>query len=312
MNSSNIGIKIADGSFYPVLRGEGSKSRRLVLTTVRDNQESVQIDLYKGQGEELEGAQYIGSLMIENIEAASKGDPEVELVLGIDAAGNLNATAGDKTTGEKQSLSVSLTAFDESDVYDMPDFEIEDETDTTGGVSPEEESRLTTEDIIEEDEDEDLEEPEYEEPGARRKHPFLLIGFIILGLAVIAIVALLLYKNLQGEEVPPLEAGNGPAVEMVEEAPAPETAEPVEEPPVPEPEKPAEEPQPAEAAEPPAPEAPVQSEGVWYTIAWGDTLWDISRAFYKTPWLYPVIAKENSIKNPDYILAETSIYIPAR
>lgn len=309
MNSSNIGIKIADGSFYSVLSGTGGKSRRLVLTTVRDNQESVQIDLYKGQGEELEGAQYVGSLMIENIEAASKGDPEVELVLGIDAAGNLNAAAADKSTGEKQSLSVGLTAFDESDAYDMPDFEIEDDIDTSDGVSAEEESRLTTEDFMEEDEEETREEPEYEEPGARKKHPFLLIGFILLGLAVIVIGALLLFKNLQGPEVPPLEAGNGAVVETVEEAPV---EEPKEEPPASEPAQPVEEPEVVKAEEPPAAEAPAQDEGVWYTIAWGDTLWDISRAFYKTPWLYPVIAKENSIKNPDYILAETSIYIPIR
>jgi len=308
VNASSIGIKIADGSFYPILHGEGGKNKRLVLTTVRDNQESVQIDLYKGYGEELQDARYIGSLMIENIEPGEKGGPEIELIIGIDEEGNLNATADDKVTGEKQSLSVSLAAFDETGVYDMPDFEIEDDIDSLGGVTPEEESRLTSEVYTEEEPEE-----EEEEPRARKKHPFLLIGFIILGLAVIGILALLLYRNLQGPEVPALEADAGSQIESVQEEPAEEVKVPKEEPAEEAPENvtavPAEEPAPP-AEEPPA-EAP-SAGGVWYRIKWGDTLWDISNAFYKNPWLYPVIAEENNIKNPDFILAETKIYIPSR
>lgn len=309
MSTSTIGIKIADGSFYPILSGEGGKNKRLVLTTVRDNQESVQIDLYQGRGERLEDAGYIGSLVIENIQDALKGDPEIELIIGVDADGTLNATAGDKATGEKQSLSVSLTAFDESDVYDMPDFEIED---SLGGVTPEEEHQLTSETYMEEDE-EDLYTVQDRE---KKKHPFLLIGFIILGLAVIIIIALLLFKNLKGPEVPPLEAGGSVPVETVEnetpeESPAVETAsqEPGVSEPAAEPDVQAE---PEVAAEPPAEESPPVSGGVWYTISWGDTLWDISNAFYQTPWLYPFIAEENEIRNPDFILADSSIYIPAR
>lgn len=314
MKDSIIGIRIADGSYYPILRGGGGKSKRLVLTTVRDQQESVQIDLYRGEGDDMENATYIGSLMIENIESAGKGEPEVELILGIDRDGNLNATAGDQVTGERQSLSVSLTALDESEVYDIPDFEIEDDLQSLGGVTPEEESQLTSEDFDEEPE----EEEEYiEEVSEKKKHPFLLVGFVVLALAVIVILALLLFKNLKGEEVPPLQAGEETAVEMAEE-PRQEEVAPVEEAEV---EEPAPEPvaeEPAAAEEPvaekpeePAP-APVETGGEWYRIKWGDTLWDISNAYYKNPWLYPVIAKENDIKNPDYILAGASIYIPAR
>ena len=311
MSTSTIGIKIADGSFYPILSGEGGKNKRLVLTTVRDNQESVQIDLYQGRGERLEDAAYVGSLVIENIQAASKGDPEVELIIGIDEDGNLNATAGDKATGEKQSLSVSLTAFDESDVYDMPDFEIED---SLGGVTPEEEHQLTSETYMEEEE-EDL-DTEQEREKEKKKHPFLLIGFIILGLAVIIIIALLLFKNLKGPEVPPLEAGGSVPVETVEneapeETPVVETASQEPENPEPAAESSVQT-EPEVVAEPPAEESPPASGGVWYTISWGDTLWDISNAFYQTPWLYPVIAEENEIRNPDFILADDSIYIPAR
>ncbi|MBN2552619.1 MAG: LysM peptidoglycan-binding domain-containing protein, partial [Spirochaetales bacterium] len=50
--------------------------------------------------------------------------------------------------------------------------------------------------------------------------------------------------------------------------------------------------------------------GVWYQIKWGDTLWDIAATYYRNPWLYPKIARENRITNPDLIFAGTRIFIP--
>ena len=45
MNS--IGIKLADGSFYPILEEGNPDTKSLELTTVLDNQTTVQVDLYK-------------------------------------------------------------------------------------------------------------------------------------------------------------------------------------------------------------------------------------------------------------------------
>ncbi|MDC7126794.1 MAG: LysM peptidoglycan-binding domain-containing protein, partial [Spirochaetales bacterium] len=50
--------------------------------------------------------------------------------------------------------------------------------------------------------------------------------------------------------------------------------------------------------------------GVWYSLKKGDTLWDLSNSFYRTPWLFGLIAVENGIKNPNEIYAGTSILIP--
>ena len=62
--------------------------------------------------------------------------------------------------------------------------------------------------------------------------------------------------------------------------------------------------------EPPAP-APEPIEDIRYKIVWGDTLWDISNAYYKTPWKYKRIANYNGIKNPDHIISGNWILIPA-
>ncbi|MFW5710807.1 MAG: Hsp70 family protein [Spirochaetota bacterium] len=163
MDKGKIGIKVADGSFYPILDEGVAQKKRLVLTTVKDNQESVQIDLYKGSGEAMEDAAYIGSLLVENIAPDAQGNAEIDLVVGVDEGGNLESVAEDKQSGSKQSLSVGLQNLDESGLYEVPDFSFEEEGTELEDIFGEE-----TEDVFSEESDfteiseEDFSEPDFE------------------------------------------------------------------------------------------------------------------------------------------------------
>ena len=127
MSDRNIGIKLANGQFYPILADGKPARKRLVVTTVKDDQPSVQIDMYRGSGETAESASYIGSLVIENIPPRPKGDPDIRLELALDDAGELDASAREEASGESQSLRVSLKALSEDEKYEIPDFEFEEE-----------------------------------------------------------------------------------------------------------------------------------------------------------------------------------------
>ncbi len=70
------------------------------------------------------------------------------------------------------------------------------------------------------------------------------------------------------------------------------------------------EPEIVETVEPEKPSEPEKPKVITYKIKWGDTLWDISNAYYKNPWRYRMIARYNNIKNPDYIISGTTIQIP--
>ena len=384
MQEPTIGIKIANGSYFPILEEKSVGKKRLILTTVKDRQESVKIDLYKSDQETLENAMYIGSLILENIQTGGKGEPEIELILGIDDEGNLTATGGDLGSGERQSLSVSLDTLSEESEFEIPDFDLdasiepsseisslEEETfgeeagfgeveeefdlgDEFGEEEPAGEDTFITEEGIEEEfeeefgEDEfaeegDGEEPFEEEPfeeelvgGAdeepeeeeeeRRVRPALIAVFVFLGVVIIGLLAFLLYRSFQGEETPPLEArGETPRTEQPAEAEtggaagAGNSAEPSEGESVGEEAAGTEAGAPAgEAAGEEGPEPAPGTEdsgtlgGVWYWVKWGDTLWDLSYSFYRTPWLYGMIAKVNNIKNPDLIYANSKLYIPEK
>jgi LysM repeat protein len=287
LGESTIGIKVADGSYYPVLEQGYTGTKRLVLTTAKDDQRKVQIDLYRGNGDALTEARYIGSLIIENIRPAAHGVPEIELSIGINAEGELSAEASDKRTGETQSFSTSLTTLPESETYGNAEFMVEPET--SDGVDFEEQP-LTGESY-----------PSAEERrvGAReRRAPnlLLLVLFVILSVALVAAIAYFVYRVVQGPKSQPLSATKTPTV-ATQPAPAATPAQPAV--------APATTPEPA-----PAPAAQPAKAEVTYRIKSGDTLWDIAATYYRNPWLYPKLAKANAIPNPDLIFAGTRIVIP--
>ncbi|MEA1910808.1 MAG: LysM peptidoglycan-binding domain-containing protein, partial [Spirochaetota bacterium] len=131
--------------------------------------------------------------------------------------------------------------------------------------------------------------------------PFLIALLVLVAIAAIAGISYLLFSSLQGEDSPALEAKN----ETTSEDAVPQTESTNEEQPL------------DDATTVPGPVIQEVSKitdttGVWYKIRWGDTLWGISYSFYDSPREYNEIVKENKIKNPDIIFAETEIFIPSR
>jgi len=330
--TSSIGIKIANGEFYPILSSNAAGKKRLILTTVHDNQRSVQIDLYRSDIGEMSDASYIGSLVVDNISPKAKGEPSIELVIASDGTEELSAEALDMdadSSGERQRLNVLLQASDQGNAYEIPDFEFDSEPVSAPPAGL-------------------FEEPEPAEKDHEVK-PFPLVPVLIAAIVLLALVALLLFwppaRTAEKAESAPSQTkaevtANGNTTSPGPEK-APETAKPL---PAVEPvaatksestskvAEPAAKPVPEPApVVPPAaasvsskrtrPSAPVKSykvprtipkEGFKYRIGWGDTLWDISEAFYRNPWLYPRIASFNKIRNPDLIISGTFVRIPPK
>ena len=310
--AGTIGIKIANGDFYPILtEGNSTVKKRLVLTTVHDRQESVQIDLHRSVSKSMLDAQYIGSLVVENIKPRPRGEASVEMVISCAADGSIAADACDLDAGSgggHQRLNVSLKTADAS--RKGADFDLEGK-----------QNILTS----------GLYQSKSGEEDEKRNFPWLIMAAATL--FVVLVIALLWFFFLGGRDSRSFGASPLAGVTEKGEDTAPlSPPEPVAPPPPPPPPPPTVEPPVIQApsAPPPArpqtaqrqrPPAPVSSykvpavipkNGVAYQIRWGDTLWDISAAFYRNPWLYPRIARHNNIRNPDLIIAGRTIRIPPR
>jgi hypothetical protein len=344
--ASTIGIKLANREFYPILDENSQEKKRLVLTTVHDDQQSIQIDLYRSSSKTMTDALYIGSLVMEKIKSQPKGQPSIELVITSSLNGDINAQAVDMDGGTegRQTLSVSLKSLDEvRQDYIISDIDLEDDNAPPKGLI----------------------EPVGEIKQKKTWLPKLIIIVIIVILLLLA-VWFLFFRNggiipciqqlfqgpqaseqtqapavsqqalLQAAASPPVITTPPPEPTSLPDPPPvlqssqtetaqPPPAQPVEAVPVPV-SQPVVIQAPAEApvivqvtrARPVPPVASynvpsvIPREGVLYRVRYGDTLWDISEAFYRNPWLYPRIARFNNIRNPDRIISGTTIRVPPR
>ncbi|MGI0510478.1 LysM peptidoglycan-binding domain-containing protein [Treponema denticola] len=354
--ASKIGIKLADGTFFPILDEDALSEQSLELTTVRDDQESVQINLFK----QVDGAEpeYIGSLIVEDISTGRAGDPTINLKIKLDEEKNLSAEAVDEGSGSHQSLRVSLKNLDEASLEGM-DFDFASLDSSSGFTSGDddyfikESDDLSFDESLESQADSQLYDNE-EKPEKKKKMPlWLIIIIIILCITALVFAILLLTKKMPFADKDKI-ASVPEKVEQVQEskkdvnattsnAPKENTAEKA----AAEAKRKAEEEakQKAEAKKKAEEEAKQKAEAeakkkaeeeakqkaeakkkaetqqksntnsngaVRYKIKWGDTLWDLSETYYKTPWLYKKIADYNKIKNPNLIIAGTYIDIPPK
>ncbi|MGP1595086.1 MAG: LysM peptidoglycan-binding domain-containing protein [Treponema sp.] len=324
--AAKIGIKLADGTFFPIMDEDSSlPPEKLELTTVRDDQNSVQINLFKKEDEESEPV-YIGSLIVEDIKNKAAGDPTIELNLSLDDEKNLSAEAIDVDSGVRQELKVSLETFAEPFFDDM-DFDFTPDLDefSADSYNTDIDKSFNTSDFYSDT------DTEFDEEEKKRKIPlWLIIVLLLLGIAALVVGILLLTKK--PEQIDKENSGvqammqnmeeNLPVTPTEPEEPASETAvvqkEIPEDVPVTEPPTPG---NPADfesknteffenTEETAASNQPVHTKSVRYKVRWGDTLWDLSETYYRNPWLYTDIAKHNKLKNPDVIISGTYIEIP--
>lgn len=371
--ASSIGIRTANGEFYPILEENSAVEKRLILTTVHHKQTSVHIDLYRSDTETITEAGYIGSLVVEHIKSTDQGEPSIELIISSNEAGEITAEAVDldaAAEGEPQRLKVSLKT-DKPKAIASPDFTID-------AIPPDYDHTPPDYDHTPLDYDHTPPPGLFDPSEPPPRFPWGKLGIMLLGIILICFLIWWFLLGGRAKKTPPpapalpeititdplpTEAGvplappapaepsalPEPEIPAALIAPPPPPAPaPAEPPPVPAKPQPApEEPASAEATlpedlpdewvaviieapvlpPPPQPKAsrtrrppvasykvpfPIPREGAAYKIRWGDTLWDISEAFYRNPWLYPRIARFNKIRNPDLIIAGTTIRVPPK
>jgi hypothetical protein len=294
--------------------------KRLVLTTAHDAQTNVQIDIYKSSSASMNNAIHIGTLLVENITRNEKGGPSIELVISYGEDGELSATAYDIDRPDEKNKALLIVSMP-SNRYSasLNDFEFES-TAMPGNKFAANVKRTKTANLA-----------------------IIVSAAIIVALSVFALWFFVLRTkpprfeaypqsltetpSAETGSVPPVIAPVIPSAALTMEPPPPAAAGQV---------LTAEDPPSASAGrvmpvEPPSanlpqtqvqlqqPLAPVYSAklpdvipagGVRYRLRWGDTLWDVSQAFYRTPWYYRYIARYNGLRNPNHIVSGHTITIP--
>lgn len=121
-----IGIKLADGSFYPVLEDNSNQEKTLDLTTANNNQTTVMVDLYRSALCSMEDAEYVDTLQIDNLVEHPIGEPDITFTISIDENKQLSAKIVDKETGSQSKTSITLVSRTEEQRLSTDDYSVSD------------------------------------------------------------------------------------------------------------------------------------------------------------------------------------------
>ena len=123
-----IGIKLADGSFYPVLEEFSNSEKQLDLTTAHNNQTKIMVDLYRSKSCSMEDAEYVDSLQIENLVAHPNGEPDISFSVSIDENNKLSAKIKDSETGKQSKTTITLVSRTIEERLTTDEYKISDST----------------------------------------------------------------------------------------------------------------------------------------------------------------------------------------
>lgn len=77
-----------------------------VFSTAADNQPAVDIRICQGERKMFEDNKLLGNFRLDGIDAAPRGNPQIEVTFDIDANGILHVSAKDKNSGKEQKISI--------------------------------------------------------------------------------------------------------------------------------------------------------------------------------------------------------------
>lgn len=199
-----VGIKLADGSFYPIMEEGSAQTKKLELTTANDNQTCVMVDLYRSKTCSMDDAEYIDTLKIENLNAHQNGEPSISFDVGLDENGELSASIADPETGATSNSQITLVSRTAEERLVADDYSIsgEEQIEETSVEEP-----LVEEEPVEEAAEET---DEKDNSGA-------VAAGVVAGAGLLAAAGIIAANNKKDEE-PTEEVVEEPAEEISEEA----------------------------------------------------------------------------------------------
>ncbi|MEO1334903.1 MAG: Hsp70 family protein [Myxococcota bacterium] len=82
----SIGIALADGRYMRIIDKDSKLpiTRRVMIPTVRDQQRSLEVDLFQGDGEDILDATYLGTVVYQHVPSAKAGEAKVIVDMSMD------------------------------------------------------------------------------------------------------------------------------------------------------------------------------------------------------------------------------------
>ena len=117
-----IGIKLADGSFYPIMEDGVPQKKLMELTTVQDNQITASIDLYRSESGTMEDAEYVDTVKISELVPHPGGEASMSFTIQLDENNMLSAEVVDPESGKTSATKADLVNLPSEKRNSVPDY----------------------------------------------------------------------------------------------------------------------------------------------------------------------------------------------
>ena len=117
-----IGIKLADGSFYPIMEDGVPQKKLMELTTVQDNQTTASIDLYRSESGTMEDAEYVDTVKISELVPHPGGEASMSFTIQLDENNMLSAEVVDPESGKTSATKADLVNLPSEKRNSVPDY----------------------------------------------------------------------------------------------------------------------------------------------------------------------------------------------
>ena len=118
------------------------------FSTAEDNQTRVDIKIYQGERSKASENKLLGDFHLDDIGAAPRGMPKIEVTFDIDANGILNVSAKDQATGKEQKVSITASTNLSDDDIDKMVKEAEEKAEEDKKFKEEQEERNKADSLV--------------------------------------------------------------------------------------------------------------------------------------------------------------------